>query len=693
MGLLAPPVAWIGDRWRRIVLGADVCAFLDTAQRTSAAHSLRSPKTDELQRLQATGQALLAGRRTGAAQRELISTLGKIALKLRDYHSLVALFETVLEREMPVRWQQMTVLVSAAKRVNGPPALAQRLNDVCNTFLIRNTRLSPSIREALTNRVSSPADRLTALRAVEPASRSPAEWEMLISLLLSQSEREDGSDLLTEAIAMLDQAWPVLSAGAGRRLMIWLAIIAAAKAAFAECCALSVTSITRAADRAPRIGGTVFHPLQVFEQFGHGPDRYAYAWAVMSIDVLWHVDFVSGPELRRSVLSVVLDGVAANAFAAQNPETIGNGIYRRIHQCEDLWGDGIGPSRLLERFVGVIGLFDEPRRTTVRGILHLAAGEEDAAETLFARRRGSVSKDAFNGHGHVSFVSPAATARYLEEPPTSPRLLPENCDFRFEKEIDRNPRRLAVITCADPAYANRYCRRYAQQLFRLDKRSTLHLHLLGKPDLLDDNVREMIARHPRISMTTEEPVVRMPYYYATARFLRAALLQQAMGSAILLTDIDETYTRSPGHLLDDWRRHGDVGLRLYDRIRTYPRSGMIGFKAPRMETWKSLGAACLYLGRTDRALCFGETLSQVAHHALVRARDNGNSNWWIDQNILYATLKPAVARIEELRLFNLFDAGLPFGKYDCDIDTFPPPRGHRPGMPDIPVVRRHADPA
>jgi hypothetical protein len=676
-------------------------AFLKEYDAIAPLHSKRSPRLDDLRRMQQAGLELIERENRGATQRLLLGPLAKMSLQLGEPETLLQLFEAAVPRRFRLRRRELDVLIQACELLlpqwrTSAPELAERLDSVRQLVVTIDPAIPPAVQRMLAIAGNRYQEQVAELRAIPPAERTPAQWETLISRLLERSQEVEDLAPLVEAIGMLDSALPLLSSdaphtpeGSGPRLLIWLSIVVAAKAAFAAERDVLLLPMENAIGKAARLGRILFHPLQLYEeQVQSAPNgkrgRVAHAWAVLSIDLLWHVAFEAGQELRRTVLYGALDGGASGLADRLNLNAAGVDLFRRLHQCEDMWLDAESRAELLRRYIAVLDMIDEPRRTVVRGLCHLAEDEEDAAEELFASRRDPSFNTAFNGSGHITFVPAKDAAAHLADPVADPRFLPESCGFRFDKTIRYDQRRMVAVACADPEYVRRYYRRYTSSFFRFDRRSTFHLHLLGRPEDLDPEIRQLIAENARVSLSSEDPPVRMPYYYATARFLRAPLFQKATRSAVMLTDFDIRFASSPHRMLPKWQAEGDVGLRLYDKIRWFPRAGgMTGFKSPRLETWGSLNASCVFLGRTGPARRFAEDLSHVAHYALAKFDGNGNSNWWIDQNVLYASLRPILQRIEGLRLFNLLDVGIPFGAYRSTFDEMPPPRGHRPGFPHL----------
>lgn len=688
---------------RYLATGA-VRAFYRQYHATSPLHSKRSPRLDDLRDLQQAGLTLRAAEGDRRYTRQLLlEPLARMSAALRDYETFVMLFEAGLAEGMRFGTLQLRLLADACdaflpgQRSEDEQDLRERLDTVRERVLQTEPTMPSQLRAMLAMSGNVALGRIQGLKQIPPAERSLLQQALLVSMLLQRSQRIDRTDLLVEIIDTLDASLPALSQeaphtpeGSGPQLLLWLSIVVNAKSAYCVDYDLPFDPVEQAVARAVNIDDTIWNPNTLYERLAQAMrtrSRQAHCgfiWSVNAIPALWRFDFIGGEALRRTVIEAALETAETGQIDWLEQHDMGVRLVRSLSYCEGMWIDPDLRETLLRRCRAVIAMINEPRRTMIRGLYHLALDEQDEAEALFATRRGEEYNTVFNGSGHATFIPTGDAARYLSEGAKGdPRFLARNCGFRFDKPPSVPSNYLMVATCADPLYIEKYYHRYASSLFKHDRKSYLHIHLLGRPEEIDPEIVALIRDDPRISLSSEEPPIRMPYYYATARFLRAPLFQRASRCAVLLTDIDAKFQQSPNRLFHRWQPAGDVGLRLYDKVRWFPHAGMHTIKTPRIETWTTLNASCVFYKRGSPARHFARDLARVAHFALDRYQHSGNSNWFIDQNVIFAALRPAMARTRNLHLFNLLDVGIPFGIYQVGDEAALPPRGQHPGMPDL----------
>ncbi|MBE9606591.1 hypothetical protein IAI18_17135 [Acetobacteraceae bacterium H6797] len=661
--------------------------FLNEFKAVNALHSKRSPRLDEMRALQRKGMALAEAEADLPA---LLQPLASTALALNDSETLVALYEKALDQGMTLDGPQMSLFLKGCERLIGTQKPLAERAEALRRRLLASDKLHPNMALRLSILGKSQAEVIGLLKAVPAEARGPEQTIALATAMLEQAESSENGELLAEAITCIDQNLPVLEArGAHSRLLIWLSVLVSGRALFLAHAGLADTSMAPALAAAERLDDRLRQPVTVLaalldEAGSTGTShRFRQAWAAINTEACWRHEFADGLTFRATVLEEVLAALEAGQTDNVPPASVALRLFRCMGQCEEFWLDPAWRETVLRRYAVLTAHIPEPRRMVIQGICHLASDAQEAADEAFAQRRGAEHNAAFNGSGHMTFLPSASVEACLSGPPADPSLLPEACDFKFIKPIQPQSRSCLTIACADPGYLAKFYENYTRSLFRQDPEARAHFHLMGDVADVAPELMEQIMAEPRVSLSSEKPPIKAPYYYATTRFLRAPLFMEAAGGDILLTDMDIKFMEAPSALAPNWRRNGSIGMRLYDKIRSFNAQGYIIMRTPRIETWGTLNASCLYLADADDARLFADYLSRVSHFALAKFRHSGNSNWWIDQNVIFAALRAAMQRRETLRIFNLLDVGIPFGAFRINEKAVLPARGQHPAMPRI----------
>ncbi|MHC2020677.1 hypothetical protein [Methylobacterium sp. CM6247] len=670
--------------------------FIKDFRLVLAGHSKRSPKLDELKILQSAGFKLmeLTDDRSDT-QSSVLEAMCQICLNLHDHEALVSLFERALAKDIKFRPLHFNLLAKACEDVmkakGGDPSLKERLNNVRYAILHSGRKLSPTMIFRLSS-AGEPADKITEqLQNIPNAERTSAQQVLLAETLIEKCDSGKGdAEAFVQALTFVDENLESLELeGERHRLLTWLAILLSAKYLFLAINGQPDGEIGIVLRKLRNLDDSLRQPLAVVRQsmqqlaMKSEQAKFRYLRSVINIEAVWRYEYAEGREFRAFVFNEVLDALSAGQTYGINPNSIALRLFRCMGQCEDFWVSESYRKETLTRYFNVIDKIEEPRRSVIKGICHLALDEQHEAEILFAQRRGSEYDTIFNGSGHVTFIPSKKADEYLDGPSADLRYSAEASSFRFVKPLSYEPSTLTVVACADPRYLKKYYSSYTESLFQKDRSARAHFHLLGDVESVDEDLMGLIMANDRVSLSTEDPPVKAPYYYATARFLRVPLFMQAAGGDVLLTDMDIKFSESPSEIRLRWQLTGTIGLRLYDKIRSFRSQQFITLRPPRMETWGTLNASCLYFGRGDDATAFAESLSQISHLFLASFQDSANSNWWIDQNIIFATLRVSKIRAPSLRIFNLLDVGIPFGMFRLNEKSSLPAYGHHPAMPRI----------
>ncbi|MDO7833938.1 hypothetical protein Q4610_02665 [Sphingobium sp. HBC34] len=237
---------------------------------------------------------------------------------------------------------------------------------------------------------------------------------------------------------------------------------------------------------------------------------------------------------------------------------------------------------------------------------------------------------------------------------------------------DVNRVALAYVCCADLGYFGRYAKAYAASARAAGGKVRLHFHIAAPTwDEAAAAVATELSGFDDISFSWERPAFALPAYYASMRFLRAEDFLRHVAKQIILTDIDVTFTKSPDEFLNRLSDTDcDVAFRIYDRVRTVRQAakpwGLI-YRYPRLLPWSIVNAACLYLSDRNQSIV-ARQVAQDMRRYLGRAIRTKESAWWVDQNSLYTTLQ-TVQGIDDVRIANIEDHGLPFGSFDYADST------------------------
>ncbi|MBM7853094.1 hypothetical protein JOD31_003345 [Methylopila capsulata] len=670
--------------------------FLQDYKSTVALHSKRNPLNDELGKLFADGMALqsAAEARGKSLLGKLLEPLAALAHKLEKHESFVELFEKALAEGVTLRTSHASLLIQmceASAKIRDR-ALRARLDAVRAGAIVAAKNLSPAARSKLSMAGKSRSAAIAELTAATSADGAPREASLLAGLLIDQCEKDDRPGKFAAAIAYIDDQFDGLAReGEAARLVTWLSVVVAGKSAYLRAKGRPTAEIDDALGKSRQLGDGLLDPLGLVSRTlddtkATGKSAHdRYVWALANLDAVWKYDFVGGAALRALIFESLFAMVEAGRFGILGPASKTMGmlrLLRRMGQTEAFWHDDAYRTKTLRRYLAETPNVAEPRRAFIRGICHLGLNEQGVAAELFATCRKPEYTSIFNGAGHVTFLSNDQAAACLDGDAGDPRFSAEACGFRYLKSPSSQAAEITTVACADPKYLATYYDKYTKSLFKLDGNARAHFHLMGDPADVPAAVMAAIDSEPRVSLSCETPPLKMPFYYATARFLRAPLFLQELKGDIVLTDIDIQYASSPAHLAPIWRSQGDVGMRLYDQVRSFGfRQGFIAIKTPKIETWATLNASCLFLKASGNARRLADDLARVSHFSLSTFQDSGNSNWWIDQNIIFAWLKPALDRTPEAKIFNLLEAGIPFGMFEIDEAVATPPRGRHPAMP------------
>lgn len=655
-------------------------------------HSKRSPRTEELNQLFSAGLQLQAKAelRGRSLLPKILEPLGSLAQKLEDYDRFVELFEKALAQDVTLRTSHASMIIKVCESVTKirDRTLRERVDGIRATVLAQGDKLSPDVRSKLSIAGKPRAATIANLSSSEGVSDTPLNIALLADLLIDECEKRDQIAKFMAAISYIDENFELLrSEGESERLITRLSILIAAKKLFLAAMGHPSDIFDSALDNSAHIDRKLFYPLQVVSDYikelsDRGRPAYdKYIWNIANNETAWKYEYEGGEALRALVFDSLLVMLASRRSGPASKHIATLRLFRRMGQCEAFWDDDINRTRTLQRFLAVLKNIPEPKRTVFRGHCHLALNEQNKTAELYSTRRSADFNTVFNGSGHVTFISNDQALEFIQGPPPDLRFSAEACDVRFVK-LPEAGAELTVVSCADPGYLTKHYNSYVNSLFKCDSRSRVHFHLMGRIEDVSNDVMSAIEAEPRVSLSSEVPPLEMPFYYATARFLRAPFFMKKLGGDIVLTDIDIRYSSAPHALAPSWRSHGDVGMRLYDRVRSFGvRHGFVTIKTPKIETWSSLNASCLFLKNSENARRVADDLSRVSHCALATFQDSGNSNWWIDQNIIFAWMKPALERTPHTRIFNLLEVGIPFGMFQVDSNLAIPPRGHHPAMP------------
>lgn len=665
-----------------------ISEYISDFNAVNALHSKRSPRLDDMRALQARGLQLLDA---DADMAPLIPPLATAALALNDSEALLSLFERALDRSVMPANSDLSLLLKGmdpllAASASGP--LTDRAGALRTRLQAYPLHSGIALRLATIGKGQAEVIRL--LQSVPADTRTPEQTAMLAEGLLQQAAADESGGALAEAIAFIDDNLPLLETRSEYvRILMTLSILISTRALYLAHAGLPDTAMAAAISRAERLDDSLRQPLGTLETLlrAGGPTgsgkRFRRAWVAINADACWRYEFADAATLRVRLLEEVMDGLEAGETDGVPGNSVGLRLFRCVGQCEDFWVRPDWRAAILKRYDLLTHHIDEPRRTVVRGMCHLANGEQAAANDAFVQRRGPEYNAVFNGSGHVTFLPSSVAETCLSGPVRDPSLLPEACDFSFVKPVDKNNGSILTLACADPGYLAKYYESYTQSLFKRDPQARAHFHLMGDVAAVAPAVMEAILAEPRVSLSAETAPIKAPYYYATARFLRAPQFMAATSGDLLLTDMDIKFMEAPSALAESWRRHGTIGMRLYDKVRSFSNLGKIALRTPRIETWGTLNASCLYLANAEDARRFADYLSRVSNYALGTFRDSGNSNWWIDQNVIFAALRAAIDRQDKLAIFNLLDVGIPFGAIRVNEKAVLPARGQHPALPLI----------
>lgn len=273
-------------------------------------------------------------------------------------------------------------------------------------------------------------------------------------------------------------------------------------------------------------------------------------------------------------------------------------------------------------------------------ILALAREDLDRAKVAIT----AVATTQPDAAGYGTYVDPRDIPDILRNSRSGRKLGEEGLSFRL---IAEGPAAVAsapgpvVVVSGNDRYLRQYGVAYAQALQQQSRHGHLHVHLIGDPELLKDDIVAIAAAAPdyRVTLSAEPVTIAQPYYFATARFLRLGFFLERLGRAIVATDIDWHWRTDPASLLASDRMSGvDVALRLGMSIACgrQPRHYWPGLSYPLVQPWTAVNANGIFLAPTSGARRFAEMLGSLADAELRRAAERRGTKWCIDQNILYA---------------------------------------------------------
>ena len=272
-------------------------------------------------------------------------------------------------------------------------------------------------------------------------------------------------------------------------------------------------------------------------------------------------------------------------------------------------------------------------------LLHLAGAHDDAVALYRAAACGAeILLSLSNGCKTVVTLPDARSLSTSDTDDIASRFPPvviERLEVSRESPV--------IFVAADHTYLMEHGDRFFTSVRKYGAGLPAHLHLVNpRPedhDLIDTAMRD--GRWPALNLSTEfYDGLDQKAYYSAVRFIRAPLLLEIYGSALLISDIDAVYqtfimpTLPP---LDNF----DVGLFIKkDRFRANP--------------WQSITANVLMYVPTERGRRFCQAVALLILKLFNRAE--WGKLWFIDQNALYHIFLLARADAWELRVMDL---GLP----------------------------------
>lgn len=306
-----------------------------------------------------------------------------------------------------------------------------------------------------------------------------------------------------------------------------------------------------------------------------------------------------------------------------------------------------------ERIVTMAGTLPEPPRSWFIGKFSFAAEDYARAAEAFAAAAAADPKAI----GPGSYVDHRAVPGMISAR-TEPALLGAGARC-FQVIADRDaPRGPTVIVAANDLYLQRYARTYGLRLAKVAPAGHLHIHAIGPAGIGESEIGALAEVMPgyRVTLSSEPPTIRAPYYFATARLLRLKDWRSDFEGPIIVTDIDSPWSIAPKVFLETRMGSADVGLAMNAQVRT-GRHGALAFPAnlyPLPAPWVAVPAWAIALAPTAGARRFASLLAELSD-AVLRSVMKGpaSANWAIDQNILCAAYAHAVRHDPEIAFADL----------------------------------------
>lgn len=381
-----------------------------------------------------------------------------------------------------------------------------------------------------------------------------------------------------------------------------------------------------------------------------------------------HCPLPGAEAARQRLVGAILAFCRDEARAAEARRSLAVTLSTLLPDTERFWTDRTFRHAASHEMAGLASGFEEPHRSWQLGRFAFAREDYDAAAACFA---------AAGGAGAATHVDFRAVPAILAARGAAPLLGDEG--GRFEVIVgDPAAAAVTVIVAANDLYLLRHGRGFAQGLARVAPGAHLHLHLIGDPAALREEVAAIAGagRGLGLSLSSEPVTIDAPFYHASARFLRLPAWRARFGGAIVVSDIDMVWREAPGAFLARRMGDADVGLSLSAKVRTGRKAGL-GYPVnvyPLPLPWMAVGAWVLALAPTPGARRFAALLAPLMDASLrAAAALSGRCAWFVDQNALCAAYAHAVRAEPAIRFADL---GLP-AEIAAPLSPpgFPGPRG------------------
>lgn len=217
--------------------------------------------------------------------------------------------------------------------------------------------------------------------------------------------------------------------------------------------------------------------------------------------------------------------------------------------------------------------------------------------------------------------------------------------LKYDAEItwySKNPSlsNMVTLVACDENYFLKFVDDFTTSFFK-NNQSTLHIHIIGRPEVFVDKVKKLAEGYlTKINFTFELPTLENSFrpYYASARFLVAARLLRTYKRALLITDID-VYVNGSVDTLWPKLKKSDIGFKNRQSSLQFP--------------WRLVPANMVYFGNSEASALFLDTFVSCFWYLCAAYKDK--KIWWVDQSLLYSVMLFVLQKSPDLSIKNLYD--------------------------------------